>query len=67
MYKKDLGIYEDVNTDGSTGVNIPTPLTGTEKKVTVSGLVSSSDYKFKLVITKDGENIESNEVDVTVS
>ena len=67
MYKKDLGNYEDVNTDGSTGVNIPTPLTGIEKKVTVSGLVASSDYKFKLVITKDGENIDSNEVGFRVS
>ena len=67
MYKKDSGDYEDVNTNGSTGVNIPAPLTGTEKKVTVSGLVASSDYKFKLVITKDGENIESNEVGFTVS
>ena len=67
MYKKGLGDYEAVNTNGSTGVNIPTPLTGTEKKVTVSGLVASNNYKFKLVITKDEENIDSNEVEVTVS
>ena len=67
MYKKGLGNYEDVNTDGSTGVNIPTPLTGTEKKVTVSGLEASNNYKFKLVITKDGENIDSNEIEGTVA
>ena len=67
MYKKDLGNYEDVNTDGSTGVNIPTALTGTEKKVTVSGLVASNNYKYKLEIAKDEENIDSNEVGFTVS
>lgn len=66
QYRTESGSFADVNTDGTTGVNIPTPLSTSDTSVTVTGLTPSTKYYFRLVMNGDTSLI-SNTANVTLA
>lgn len=63
----DKATWKDVATNGSSSkISIPTPLDENSKKVIISNLSSGSTYAFKIIVTVDSTELESNIIDSLV-
>ena len=64
--RTESGSFADVNTDGATGINIPTPLSTSDTSVTVTGLTGGTKYYFRLVMN-DNTTLVSNTTSLTLA